>query len=115
MTDLTDFALFFECNPSVRPSDVPWDYSGATFFFETTEDTVHCRLAPGEGQISLVWHQRGLKQVEVSLEWYFDVKLERLADRDRLGAIGNRDDLPPLVVQLRPNVFIALGSVAQLS
>jgi len=111
MTDLSDFSLFFECEPQVVVSDVPWDYAGATFHFTTSEDEVRCRLAPGEGQISVVWHQRGLKQLELSLNAYFTTKIELLAGQERLVAIPNRDDLPPLVLQLRPHVFVALGSV----
>ena len=59
--DLHDLTLFFEAEPVVDPSDVPWEYGGVSFRFETPEDLVSCQLAPGEGELALVWRQGGVK------------------------------------------------------
>ena len=85
--DLHELTLFFEAEPAIHSSDAPWEYGGVSFQFEATEDVVSCRLAPGEGELALVWRQRGVKRAELSLRGYFDMKLEIQAGRERLVAI----------------------------
>jgi len=87
--DLHELTLFFEAEPAVYPSDVPWEYGGVSFRFETADDLVSCRLAPAEGEVALVWRQHGVKRAELALRGYFDMKLEIQAGRQRLVAISN--------------------------
>jgi len=113
MIDIDDLAYFFECSPVVTPSDVPWEYAGVSLRFESGEDNLSCRMAPGEGELSLVWHQGSQKRLELSLNGYFDVKLESQSGRELLVAIPNQENLALFVLQLRPHVFVALGAVRQ--
>ncbi|MDO8774194.1 MAG: hypothetical protein Q7K57_36875 [Burkholderiaceae bacterium] len=109
--DLHDLLIFFGSEPKIDESDVPWDYSGAQITFESGDDLVWCRLAPGEGELALVWCQGGVKRVELSLEGYFDVKIENTGGEERLVALPQTSDRRPLVLRLRPQVFIAIGAV----
>lgn len=109
--DLDDLRVFFESEPVIHPSDVPWQYSGASFHFRTDADSVWCRLATGEGELAVVWRQGDIKRLELSLEGYFDMKLETQSGVERFVAIPSRDRNPPFVLQLRPHVFAALGAV----
>jgi hypothetical protein len=45
------------------------------------------------------------------MEGYFNMKLERQSGLDRFVAIPNVDSGRPLVLQLRPHVFFALGAI----
>jgi hypothetical protein len=109
--DLEALSIFFESEPVIGPGDVPWEYAGAAFRFQTADDAVWCRLAPGEGELAISWHQGGVKRVEISLEGYFDIRLERQSGLERLVAIPNDDSKRPVVVQLRPHVFFAVGAI----
>lgn len=109
--DLHDLLMFFGSEPKFDESDVPWDYSGAQITFEYGNDVVWCRLAPSEGELALVWPQGGIKRVELSLEGYFDVKIENIGGEERLIALPEASDRRPFVLRLRPQVFIAMGAV----
>jgi len=111
MIDLDDLGFFFECDPVVSPSDVSWEYAGVSFLFASGDDEVRCYLAPGEGELSVVWRQNKIKRCELSLQGYFDLKLETQSGVERLVAIPNQNQLAPFVLQLRPHVFVALGAV----
>lgn len=109
--DLHDLLLFFGTEPKIDESDVPWEYSGASISFESAEDLVWCRLAPGEGELAIVWRQSALKRMELSLGGYFDVKIENVSGVDRLVARSEEPGTEPFVLQLRPHVFVAIGAV----
>ena len=109
--DLHDLLMFFGSEPTVDESDVPWDYSGAQLTFQSGRDVVWCRIAPGEGELAILWCQDGIKRVELSLEGYFDVKIENVGSEKRLVALSEASNGKPFVLQLRPQVFIALGAV----
>jgi hypothetical protein len=109
--DLHDLFMFFESEPKVDESDVPWNYSGVQITFESGNDVVWCRLTPGEGELALVWRQDDIKRVELSLEGYFDVKIESTGAEERLIALPEALGRKPFVLRLRPQVFIAMGAV----
>src|SRR5262245_47442587 len=108
--DLHHLSLFFESEPVIDPSDVSWEYSGVSFHFRTADDSVSCRLTPGEGQLRLVWRQRDIKRLEVSLEGYFDMRFENQSGVERFVAIASDDRHRPFVMQLRPHVFVSVGA-----
>jgi len=109
--ELEDLTAFFEAEPKLRPSDVPWQFSGAAFEYRSPSDSVWCFLAPGEGDVKCLWHQGKVKRAELSLTGYFDVKLESQSGANRLVAIPKDNLAPPFVLQLKPHVFVALGAV----
>lgn len=109
MVDLNELALFFGDLPAVDESDVTWDVSGASFRFENGVDVVQCFLAPTDGRITLAWFENGSRRVELSLTNYFQVQLERRNGATQLVAVPQDRQLSPLVLQLRPAVFIGLG------
>ncbi|MEQ1776754.1 MAG: hypothetical protein ABL891_23455 [Burkholderiales bacterium] len=111
MIELHDLSVFFESEAEIRPSDVPWEYSGATFEYQSGDDSVWCFLAPGEGDLRLLWRQGRLKRTEVSLTGYFDMKLENQSGVERFVAIPQDAQKQPFVLQLKPHVFFALGAV----
>lgn len=55
--DLSDLVAFFESEPTLDEHDVPWQYSGALFRYVSGEDSITCRIAPGEGLLSVSWRQ----------------------------------------------------------
>jgi hypothetical protein len=109
--DLHELTIFFESEPVIGAGDVPWEYAGVSFHFRTATDAVRCRLAPGEGELAISWFQGSIKRAEISLEGYFDMKLEVQSGIERFVAIPDDDSKRPLVLQLRPHVFFALGAV----
>jgi len=109
--DLHDLLMFFGSEPKIDESDVSWDYSGAQITFESGNDVVWCRLAPGEGELALVWRQGGIKRVELSLDGYFDVKIESKGGEEQRVALPEASDSRPFVLRLRPQVFIAMGAI----
>ena len=109
--DLHELTVFFESEPVIQPSDVSWVYGGVSFHFKTTDESVWCRLAPEEGELAMVWRQREVKRMELSLEGYFDMKLELQSGVNRLVAIPSDVGNRPFVLQLRPHVFVAIGAV----
>lgn len=111
--DLDELTIFFESEPVIGAGDVPWEYAGASFQFRTASDDVWCRLAPGEGELTILWRQGGVKRAEISMEGYFAMKLQRQSGIERLVATPNDDSNRPFVLQLRPHVFFALGAVTQ--
>jgi hypothetical protein len=109
--DLHDLLQFFEHEPIIDESDVPWEYSGATAIFRNGADEVWCRLAPGEGALAMLWRQGGVKRFELSVEGYSDMKIERIGTVLRFVAASSEGKKEPLVLQLRPHVFVAMGAV----
>jgi hypothetical protein len=109
--DLDELSIFFESDPVIGPGNIPWEYAGASFQFRTASDDVWCRLAPGEGELAISWRQGGVKRAEISVEGYFNMKLEIQSGIERLVAIPNDDSNRPLVLQLRQHVFFALGAI----
>lgn len=109
--DLDDLQSFFESEPIYDESDVSWEYSGVACRFVTAQDDVSCRLAPGQGELTLMWRQGGLKRLELSLDNLFLMKIESQSGIERLVAIPEDSTRQPFVLQLRPHIFVALGSV----
>lgn len=111
MLELEDLMGFFGAEPVLDKTDVEWPYAGASFRYTGPQDSVWCWLAPGEGDFALVWRQGDTKRLELSLTGYFKVQLEYQSGVRRLVAIPQSEDRPPLVLQLTPHVFVALGAV----
>ena len=110
MLELEDLMGFFGAEPVLDDTDVEWPYAGAAFVHHRADDMVWCWLAPGEGDLALVWRQGETKRVELSLSGYFKVQLEFEAGARRLVAIPESNEKPPFSLQLSPHVFVSLGA-----
>ena len=106
--ELNDLSTFFACEPTVDAGDNAWKHAGAAFRYVQAEDDVFCNLAPGKGELYVVWRQDGIKRVELSLEGYFEVRLEHQHGVQCLLAQPSQTDRAPLILQLKPYVLVAL-------
>lgn len=107
--ELYELIGFFEVEPIIDESDVPWQFSGVAFETIRENNKVYCSLAPGEGCLTFIWWQNNIQIICLSLKGYEKLNIENTGGVEKLVAIPNDGEREPFELQLKPYISVIAG------
>jgi len=101
----------FESEPKLTDKDVIWYYNDLTFTAEHGNDYVECVISPAYGELKFRWSRAGIELVNLDVKQVGGLEVIKAKDADLLKVtFGESNGLQPLLIKLRPNVWIAWGT-----
>ena len=106
-----EFVGFFECEPQMTDSDVPWCYNTAAYITVRDRFRVECTISPGYGDLDLLVFLAEQQVVGLSVTHIQKIEFEAINGSEKMvvefceGTI-----LHPLILQLKPTVNVSWGT-----
>jgi len=108
-----DFELisFFESEPKVLDTDIPWFYNTLTFSLTKGNENLIVHISPAYGDLEIYLHQKG----ELKLNWRFYQVIELIIDRNKssecLRIISEAENMAESLLFINPS-FKLIGGMA---
>ncbi|GGE44885.1 hypothetical protein GCM10007421_18820 [Halopseudomonas oceani] len=109
-----EFVGFFECEPQMTDSDVPWCYNTAAYTTVRNGLRVECTISPGYGDMDLLVLNGEEQLVRLSVNHIQKIEFEATAESEKMIVEFNEGTiLHPLILQLKPTVNVSWGTEQQ--
>jgi len=107
--DNYELVSFFECEPTILDSEIPWAYNELTFETKSENGILIVKMISGYEIMEINWIQDKTKVLHLDLKGVMSLRVEDENHCDTLIAGFRSNDVDDLVIMVRPVISIKWG------
>jgi hypothetical protein len=107
-----DLIGLFECEPVLLDEGVPWAYNRLTFTSNRPDEQIVCEIEPAAEILRFRWARQGSLVLDFHLNWVCGLEVTMDQGVELLRAAFRSPAIGPLVIQLKPRVFVSFSTPA---